>query len=251
MYVACSSLCFSRYALSQALYAIGELRFQKVDLALHEAGGHLKPSEVKADVTRVATILKKANLAYAAFHVETDAAGDAFQDTLKAVCRLGRLVACPLVNIPAAPLGTAVADEAKRLAQLTRIAKAEGVMLTVETHSQTVTADPKAAAELCRSVPDLGLTLDPSHYMVGQPTELDYDGLYQFVRHVRLRDSAPSQMQVKVGQGRVEYAKIITGLERERYQRALCVDMRDDGPGVDYPVDAEVRKLKYLLESMV
>ncbi len=250
MYVACSSLCFSRFPLPQALYAIGELRFQKVDLALHEAGSHLKPSEVKADVTRVAAILKKANLSYAAFHVEMDAVGDTFHDTLRAVCRLGRLVACPLVNIPAAPLGTAVADEVKRLTQLSRIAKAEGVMLTIETHCQTVTADPKAAAELCRSVPTLGLTLDPSHYLVGQVAELDYDVLFPFVRHVRLRDSAPSQMQVKVGQGRVEYAKIITGLERQNYQRALCVDMRD-GPGIDYPVDAEVRKLKYLLESMV
>ncbi len=250
MYVACSSLCFSRFPLPQALHAIGEMRFQKVDLALHEAGNHLKPSDVKADVTRVAAILKKANLSYAAFHVETDATDEAFHETLKAVCRLGRLVACPLVNIPAAAIGSDLAAEAKRLAQFTRIAKGEGVMLTVETHCQAVTADPKAAAELCRQVPDLGLTLDPSHYLVGQPSELDYDLLFPFVRHVRLRDSAPSQMQVKIGQGQLEYAKIITGLERQNYHRALCVDMRD-GPGVDYPVDAEVRKLKYLLESMV
>lgn len=250
MYVACSSLCFSRFPLPQALHAIGEMRFQKVDLALHEHGNHLKPSDVRADVNRVAAILKKSNLSFAAFHVETDVTGDVFVETIKAICRLGRLVACPVINIPAASSGCDMQAEIKRLTQFTRIAKGEGVMLTVETHSSAITADPKVAAELCKAVPDLGLTLDPSHYLVGQPAELNYDMLFPYVRHVRLRDSAPSQMQVKIGQGQLEYAKIITGLERQNYHRALCVDMQD-GPGVDYPVDAEVRKLKYLLESMV
>ena len=37
MYVACSSLCFGRYPLAQALHTITELHFQKVDLALHES----------------------------------------------------------------------------------------------------------------------------------------------------------------------------------------------------------------------
>ena len=70
MYVACSSLCFGRYPLAQALHTITELHFQKVDLALHESGPHLKPSEVAADVNRAAQLLRKANVACAAFHVE-------------------------------------------------------------------------------------------------------------------------------------------------------------------------------------
>lgn len=250
VYVACSSLCFSRFPLSQALHAISEMRFQKVDLALQESGNHLKPSDVKADVARVALILKKANLSFSAFHVETPVTGDVLHETLKAICRLARLVACPLVNIKASPIGTELTDEVKRLVQLSRIAKSEGVILTIDTDCRTLTADPKVAADLCRLTPDLGITLDPSHYLVGQTAELDYENLYPYVRHVRLRDSAPSAMQVKIGQGQLEYAKIINGLERENYNRALCVDM-NDGPEFDYPVDAEVRKLKYLLESMV
>jgi sugar phosphate isomerase/epimerase len=250
VYVACSSLCFSRFPLSQALHAISEMRFQKVELAIHESGNHLKPSDVKADVAKMATLLKKANLSFAAFHVETPLFGEPLHETLKAICRLARLVACPLVNIKASPIGSDMTDEVKRLTLITRIAKADGVILTVDTDCRTLTADPKMAAELCQRTPDLGLTLDPSHYLVGQATELNYEDLYPFVRHVRLRDSAPSAMQVKIGQGQLEYAKIITGLERESYNRALCVDMRD-GPEIDYPVDAEVRKLKYLLESMV
>ena len=166
------------------------------------------------------------------------------------VCRLGRLLAVPVINIPAAPIGADLAEEVSRLTGLNRVAQAEGVMLTVETHCQALTADPVVAANLCRQVPGLGLTLDPSHYLVGTHPTQDYDDLFRHVRHVRLRDTAPARLQVQVGQGQVEYGKIISQLSRKRYERALSVDIHDT-PAPEYPMDPEVRKLKYLLESMV
>jgi sugar phosphate isomerase/epimerase len=251
VYVACSSLCFGRYPLAQALHAISELNFHKVDLALHEAGPHLKPSDVVADGNRVAQMLRKANVAFAAFHFEFDCPdADQYRDTLRAVCRLGRVLAVPLVNIAAAPVGTRFTEEVRRLTALNRVAETEGVILTVETHSQMLTADPAVAAELCRQVPGLGLTLDPSHYLVGIHPQPEYDELFPFVRHVRLRDTAPDRLQVRVGQGQLEYGKIVSQLSRERYSRALCVDIRDT-PEPGYAMEPEVRKLKYLLESMV
>jgi len=251
VYVACSSLCFGRYPLSQALHAIGELNFHKVDLALHEEGAHLKPSEVAKDINRAAQMLRKANVAYAAFHVSmgpVDAA--TYQERLRCVCHLGRILAVPVVNIAAATLGSDVNAEVARLTHLNQIATAEGVILTLETHSATMTADPAGAAELCERVPGLGLTLDPSHYLLGTRPAQDYDGLFPFVRHVRLRDTTPDKLQVRVGQGQVEYGRIISQLSRERYDRALAVDIHDT-PEPDYPMEPEVRKLKYLLESMV
>ena len=86
--------------------------------------------------------------------------------------------------------------------------------------------------------------------MVGPNGEQDYEPLYPFVRHVRLRDTSPDKLQVRIGQGQLEYGKIITGLAREDYQRALTVDIHDDLDS-NSPTDQEVRKLKYLLESMV
>jgi sugar phosphate isomerase/epimerase len=251
VYVACSSLCFSRYPLNQALYAISELSFHKVDLALHEDGPHLKPSEVVADLNRVAQTLRKANVAYAAFHVRINAPdAEKYQETLRAVCRLGRVLAVPVVNIPAAQAGSDFGTEVGRLSQLAQIAQSEGVILTVETHSSTLTADPAGAAELCRHVPGLGLTLDPSHYLIGTQSMQEFDDLFPFVRHVRLRDTTPDRLQVRVGQGQVEYGRIISQLSRERYDRALAVDIHDT-PDTGYAMEPEVRKLKYLLESMV
>jgi sugar phosphate isomerase/epimerase len=248
VYVACSSLCFSRFPLDRALYAIGELNFHKVDLALHEAGPHMKPSEVLADVNRSAQLLRKANVQFAAFHVEIAAdTQDKYKETLRAVCRLGRVLAVPVVNIAAALAESDFGAEVSRLTGLAKLAEHEGVMLTVETHCHTLTKDPQKAAELCEQVPGLGLTLDPSHYLL---TGQEYDDLFPHVRHVRLRDTAPDRLQVRVGQGQVEYGRIISQLSREHYERALTVDIHDQ-PEPGYPMEPEVRKLKFLLESMV
>ena len=61
---------------------------------------------------------------------------------------------------------------------------------------------------------------------------------------------APDQFQVRVGQGEIEYGRVIANLERCGYDRALTVDIRDV-PDSPFPIDPEVRKLKYLLESLV
>lgn len=253
MYVACSTLSFSKLSLEDALRTVREMRFTKADLAIHDDGPHLTPAEVAADPARAAQRLKAANLPLAAIHlcVGCDDPGEA-RARFRAVCRLARVSTVPLVTVPAAPLGSDFDAEVGRLSNLVKVAETEGVILTVETHAATVTADPLGAVELCRRVPGLALTLDPSHYHVGPHGPVDYDCLYKYVRHVRLRDTGntPEQFQVRIGQGELEYGKIISQLDRFHYDRALTVDVRDV-PDNPFPVEPEVRKLKYLLESLV
>lgn len=253
MYVACSTLCFARLPLEDALRTIRELHFPKADLAVHAGGPHLTPADVLADPVKTAQRLKAANLPLAAIHAVIDNPDpEAARAELRAVCRLARVSTVPVVTVPAAPLGADLDAEVRRLTDWVRVAAGEGVMLTVETNAATVTADPAGAAELCRRVPGLGLTLDPSHYLATAHGPLDYDALVPYVRHVRLRDSGATaeQFQVRVGQGEIEYGRILSQLDRVRYDRALTVDVRDaaDGP---FPVEPEVRKLKYLLESLI
>jgi sugar phosphate isomerase/epimerase len=253
VYIACSTLCFSRLALDEALQTIRELRFTKADLAIHSGGPHLTPAEVVAEPGRVAQRLKAGNLPLAAIHLDTGGSeSHESRVQLRAVARLARICATPLLTVPAAAAGSDFDAEAERLRECERIVAAEGVMLTVETHADTLTGDPLGAAELCRRVAGLGLTLDPSHYQVGPHGPANYDALFPFVRHVRLRDTGrtPDQFQVRVGQGEIEYGRLISHLERSGYDRALTVDIRDiaDSP---FPVEPEVRKLKYLLDSLI
>lgn len=253
MYVSCSTLCFARQPLDEALKSIRDMRFPKADLAIHADGPHLRPADVAADPARIAQKLKASTLQFAAFHLDLGpATGQEAEGQLRAVCRLARLLAVPLVTVPAAPAGTALAAEATRLAGMVKVSAAEGVILAVETDSRTVTADPAFTLELCKRVPGLGVTLDPTHYVCVPNGAVDYDALFPYVRHVRLRDSGatPDRFQVRVGQGDIEYGRIVTHLDRHRYDRSLTVDVRDV-PDSPFPVDPEVRKLKYLLESLV
>ena len=253
VYVACSTLCFTKLSLEDALHSIREMHFAKADLAVHPGGPHLTPADLVADSGRIPQRLRASNLPLAAIHLDIGAGdGEDARAQLRAAARLARVSTTPLLTVSAAAHGSDFDAEVSRLKEWVRIVEADGVILTVETHAETVTGDPLGAIELCRRVPGLGITLDPSHYHVGPHGLQDYDALFPHVRHVRLRDSgrAVDQFQVRVGQGEIEYGRIISQLERSRYDRALTVDIRDipDGP---FPVEPEARKLKYLLESLV
>jgi sugar phosphate isomerase/epimerase len=254
VYVACSTLCFAREPLDRTLRIIGELEFSKLDVAIHEDGPHLRPSEVAADVGLAAQRIRIGpSLTPAAFSVEIAAPSLAeYHRQLRAVCRLARLSTVSIIAIPAAPSGTGLDAEVKRLGTLARLAEEEGIVLTVVTRTGTLTEDPDRAVELCKRVPGLGLTLDPSHYIAGPHQGAPFDQIYPFVRHVHLRDTGrrPDQFQVRVGQGEVEYGRIISHLMRHGYDRLLTVAIRDI-PDAPYDRDVEVRKLKFLLESLV
>jgi sugar phosphate isomerase/epimerase len=161
-------------------------------------------------------------------------------------------VLVPVVSVTPAPAGGPPDAEARRLTRLTALAATEGVQLTAATAVGALTEDPEAAADLCRRVPGLGLALDPSCYVAGPHRGRPFDQVYPYVRHVRLRDSGrgPDQFQVRVGQGEVEYGRIVSQLARCRYDRLLTVDIRDV-PDAPFAMAPEVRKLKYLLESLV
>jgi sugar phosphate isomerase/epimerase len=254
VYVACSTLCFAKHPLEQALRHIAELHFSKMDVAIHAGGPHLRPSDVAADVTLAAQRLRIGpGLAPASFSVEIDAAAeDEFHKQLRAVCRLARQSTVSLVTLPAAPAGTVVDAEVQRLGKLVQLADGEGILLNVHTRIGTLTEEPDTAVELCKQVPGLGLTLDPSHYIAGPHQGKPFDQVYPYVRHVHLRDTGrgPNQFQVRVGQGEVEYGKIVSQLSRHQYDRLLTVDIRE-APDGSLAMEPEVRKLKYLLESLV
>ena len=72
------------------------------------------------------------------------------------------------------------------------------------------------------------------------------------MQNIYLRDTSkePGGFQVRIGQGEIEYGKVIGQLERAGYNRSLTVSMLDrlENP---FEVEVEVRKLKLLLESLI
>jgi len=254
VFVACNTLCFSRKPLKAALRQIADLEFRKLDLAIVEGGEHLRPSEIADNLEAALGRLREGpNITSSAFGVDFgDAEAPEVRRRFEAVCRMAKAQTVAVITIPAAPLGTPFDDEVKRLSALASHAMRQGLVLALMTHSETLTADPSAAAALCRAVPGLSLTLDPSHYIQGPLAGGNYDEVFPFVQNVLLRDTGkkPGEFQVRVGQGEIEYGRIVNLLERNGYNRALTVSILDtlDSP---FEVEVEVRKLKLLLESLI
>ena len=141
MYVACSTLCFARYPLERALRVIGELEFSKVDVAIHEQGPHLKPSEVAADVAAAAHQIRIGpSLSPAAFDIEVDAKNE--KDEVahwKALCKLARMSAVSVLTTAAAPTSVGIDAEVTRLKKLVHLVNSEGLVLSVVTRMGALT----------------------------------------------------------------------------------------------------------------
>ena len=75
-----------------------------------------------------------------------------------------------------------------------------------------------------------------------------YDKLMKYTYNTYLRDTSKDKLQVRIGQGEVDYGRLMGLLRKEGYERALTVDL-ERLPDIDH--DAEMRKLRLLLESML
>lgn len=254
MFVACSTLCFARKPFGEVLRQLLELEFHKVELAIHEDGPHLRPSQVAEDLdAALAQVRQGPGLSIAALDVRLAPGEDvASSRHFAAICRFAKGLMVSVLTLPAAPLGTPMDDEVRRLKGLVDHAGRDGLVIALETHSETLTSSPATAVALCQAVPGLALTLDPSHYINGPHGDDNFDEVLPYVQNVHFRDTGrkPGEFQVRVGQGLIEYGRIVNQLERFGYERALTVSILDR-PDNPFDVELEVRKLKLLLESLL
>lgn len=256
MFVACSTLCFAREPLEKALRQILELEFDKFELAIVEDGQHLRPSEVGEDPDGALQLLRKGpSLTPSSIHLDfgqADWVDPVQRRRFDNLCRFAKLLGVAVITMNSAPLGTNLDNEFKRISALSAQAMRDGLVLAILTHSDTLTGDPRVALQLCKSIPGLGLTLDPSHFLQGNHKESDFDALYPYVQNVHLRDTGknPGEFQVRVGQGRIEYARVVAQLQRFGYTRSLTVAIVDR-PENPFEREVEVRKLKLLLETLL
>ena len=163
-------------------------------------------------------------------------------------CHLAKVAKIVQITVKASESGTPFNAEVERLRHLVQIGNAHGLVVGVATETGRMSEDPDSLKCLCKSVRDLSVTLDPSHYIFGQSKPKEYDHLLEYVSHVRLRDTTKNKMQVQIGQGIQEYNKLVIQLNKVNYRRALCVDLAPL-PGLDQ--DAEMRKMRLLLESLL
>ena len=249
MFVSAATDCFPELSSAEVLEALVDLQFTSVELALHEQNGWLRPSEVHADFDRALQLCGATHrMDIAALSVQIDATGDEYYAQFDSICKLAKAIKVVTLVVSSSELGTPFNEEIERLKKMVAMAELEGAVVALKTEIDTMTEDPDTAAVFCDHVKGLGLTLDPSCYMAGPYSERCYDKLFPYVRHVHLRDSKKGEFHVRVGQGEVDYGKMVTQLLREKYRRALSVNMT---PLEGYDHRAEMRKIRLLLESLL
>ena len=249
MLVAASGVCFPDLSFSDMLERMVDLQFTSFELDIHEQGGHVTPSEVHADIDRAVDMCRATRrLTLCALSVDITAPEPLYYDQFASCCKLAKAAKVVMITVPAAELGTPFNAEVERLRKLVSIASLEGVLVGVKTETGRVTQDPNTALVLCDNVKGLGVTLDPSHFIYGPHQGGSYDQILKYVYHTHLRDTTKDMLQVRVGQGEVEYGRLISQLTKINYSRALAVSMIPI-EGVDHM--AEMRKMRLLLESLL
>ncbi|HSI07982.1 MAG TPA: TIM barrel protein [Rariglobus sp.] len=250
MKIAGSTLIFSELPLVDTIQRVADLGFRYIDLALIEGWANLSPSTVVGHETEVSSRLlsaceasgiRPAGLNLGLGQVSVEIQIERIQAVGKIACRLG---VTTLTIGASRPQLSSLANEINRLRRLTVETAAQGLTLNVETHLDTCTEDPDICLQLVREVPGLGITLDLTHFAIGPFWKQGYEALLPFVRHVHLRPSGRNrddEIQVAVGDGVIDFNKLIRDLNRHAYQGTLSVEYVSAIPGVDHL--AESRRL--------
>ena len=251
MFVAASTECFPQLSFGDAVQRLVDLEYTRVEICLRESSGQLKPSQVHANLEKAIHLCRDTHrLTPVAYFADIQAEGDEYYAQFLSCCKLAKSTKVVVISVPSAELGTPFNAEVERLRELVRIGTLEGVVVGIKTEVGRMTQDPDTAVVLCDNVKGLAITLDPSHYICGPHGGANYDQVMKYVCHVQLRDTSKAALQVRVGQGEIEYNRLINQLSRFKYNRALSVNIIDQPEsGVDHM--AEMRKMRLLLDSML
>jgi sugar phosphate isomerase/epimerase len=249
VFVAASTECYPSLSLAEALQRLVDLEYTSVEIAIHEDGQQLRPSAVLADLPAAIDACRNTRrLDVVAYSVDISATGESYYEQFQAVCRLAKATKVVTLTVPSGELGTPFNEEVERLRRLVAIAYQDGVRVSIKSQVGRLSEDPDTVSVLCDNVDGLGLTLDPSHYICGPHRGKSLAKIYKYVYHVHLRDTTKDKLHVRVGQGEVEYGRLIGHLRKHNYTRVLSVHM-PELPGVDQM--AEMRKMRLLLESLL
>ena len=248
MIVAASTNCFPHLSNEETFEKLVDLQFTSVELVLSEAS-ELKPSDILADPAELAARCSQTRrLSVCSYFVDIEAEGDLYFEQFEAICKLAKATKVVTLTVPSGPLGTPFNEEVERMKSLVKIAQSQGVRVGMLSTTGHISEDPDTVCVICDHVKGLSLSLDPSHYIYQRDNPPDIEKLYKYVHHVYLRDTTRDQLQVRVGQGVIDYGKMVNFLAKHKYQRALCVDIQPED-GVDHM--AELRKVRLLLESLL
>jgi len=249
VYLAASSNCFPELPFDLALSKLVDLEYTRLEIPIQESGGAIKPSDIIADPERAIAFCRQTQrLTPVAYNIEISADGDEYYRQFAAICSVAKATKVVTLILSSAKLGTPFNAEVEHLQRLVDIASTDGTVVAIKTESGRISEDPDTVKVLCDHIKGLGVALDPSHFCFGEYANRSFEQIIEYAQHVYLRDTNQENFLVRVGQGDIEYGRLISLLAQNKYNRALSVDM-PPLPEVDQM--AELRKMRLLIESLL
>ncbi|MEM9366271.1 MAG: TIM barrel protein [Planctomycetota bacterium] len=249
MFVSASTRCWPDLELPSAIELLEDLDFTAIEIVMDESAEHTRPSELLQDESRAIQLVRHTHrLDISGFHLQLGSTGEQHYEDFHAICRLAKATKVVNISVPSGEQGTPFNEEVEHLRRLVELAESEGVRVSVRCELGRLSEDPDTLVVLCNNVEGLGVTLDPSVDVITQTKSKNVDQILKFAHNALLRDTKKDAFQVSVGQGEVDYGKLVTQLEREKYDRALTIDMP---PLEGHDPRVELRKLRRLLETLI
>ncbi|MDR2171230.1 MAG: TIM barrel protein [Planctomycetaceae bacterium] len=248
MIVAASTACIPDSTPYEVFDRLADLEFMNVEISVSK-DGIITPKDISDRFdfyVQVCRSLRRVSLA--SIFYEVDPLAPDYFDNFKVLCDFAKAIKVVVMTVRSSVVGTPYNEEVERLRELVRFAIGNGVLVGLLTESGRLTETPSTVGSICKSVKGLGVTLDPSHYIYNHTKPVDYDMILDQVCHVRLRDTTPTQFQVRIGQGVLEFNRLVIQLNKVNYRRALCIDLAEL-PNID-PM-SELRKMRLLVESLL
>ena len=248
MIVSATTDCFLDLPLADAFQRLVDLEYAAVEISIGPHRADLSPADILESTDLAYSLCRDTHrMTITGYQVEITAKGEEHYDQFAAICRLAKATKVASVTVPSAELGTPFNEEVEHLRRLVGIATMESVVVGIRSQIGRLSEDPDTVVVLCDNVKGLGVTLDPSHYICEPNTNRNYEKILKYTQNVYVRDTSRTELQVRIGQGEVDYGKLVNLLRRVGYDRAVCVDLKPI-PDVDHA--AEMRKLRLLLESL-
>ena len=254
MIVAASTSSISDEPLADVFERLVDLEYTSAELVIGERGTIPRSQIASRHATIVQLRRNSRRITPIAIYFDVEAPPDEQSDPrymeyvtqFTQACQLAKDCKVAVMTIHSSLPGASFNGEIDRLQELVKIGLHYGVVIGVATEAGHITDTPETVLSLCRLVKGLSVTLDPSHYIYNLPKPKDYEVLLPHVCHVRFRDTTSEQFQTRIGQGVIDFGRLITLLGNENYHRALCVDLAPL-PNIDQ--SSELRKMRLLLES--
>jgi sugar phosphate isomerase/epimerase len=226
---------------------IAGMGFEAVDICLMGNRSHLRPESIRGNIADAAgqllSHLKKRNLVasdvfcipwtdfevLAPNHPDADERKRSRELFLDIADFAIRVKAPGVTMVPGADFGELGHEKsmflaAEELQWRAAHLRKYGLHFSVECHIGSVAASPDDVTKLLSLAPDLGLTLDYTHFVGRGYSQESVDPLASRAKHVHIRGGRNGQPQCSMKDNEVDYEKVLDVLRASGYGGYLCVE---------------------------